>query len=75
MPMSTACYPPTARAAVEAWLASHPDDAARVAEWRAQAQAVRARYLGIADEPVPGRFDLSRLDRTAGRGAPSPLRR
>ena len=31
------------RGAVEAWLASHPEDAARVAQWRAQADAIRAR--------------------------------
>ncbi|HKS63850.1 MAG TPA: anti-sigma factor, partial [Xanthobacteraceae bacterium] len=32
------------RAAVERWLASHAEDAARVAAWRAQADAIRARY-------------------------------
>ena len=32
------------REAVEAWLANHPEDAARVAAWRAQAEAIRARY-------------------------------
>src|SRR5687767_4222101 len=53
------------KAAVEAWLVSHPDDAARVAEWRAQGQALRARYHGIAEEPVPIRLDLSKLGRTA----------
>ena len=31
-------------AAVERWLESHPEDAARVAAWRAQAEALRARY-------------------------------
>ncbi len=36
--------PADRRGAVEAWLASHPDDAARVAAWRAQAEAIRARY-------------------------------
>jgi anti-sigma factor RsiW len=51
-------------AAVEAWIATHPDDAARVAEWRAQSQTIRSRYEPIADEPVPRRFDLSRLDRS-----------
>ncbi|HMK80966.1 MAG TPA: anti-sigma factor [Xanthobacteraceae bacterium] len=52
------------RAAVEAWLASHPDDAARVAAWRAQADAIRAKYGPIADEPVPARFDVNRLARS-----------
>jgi len=48
-------------AAVEAWLASHPDDMARVATWRAQAEAIRARYASVADEPVPSRFNLETL--------------
>src|SRR5262249_61308704 len=49
------------RGAVEAWLASHPEDAARVAQWRAQAEAIRARFGALASEPVPARFDLDRL--------------
>jgi anti-sigma factor RsiW len=53
--------PPDRRAAVEAWLAVHPNDAAQVAEWRAQAESIRARYSAIANEPVPVRFDLDRL--------------
>jgi anti-sigma factor RsiW len=55
--------PADRRAAVEAWLASHPDDAARVASWRAQAEAIRARYGAVASEPIPARFDLDRLAR------------
>ena len=50
---------------MEAWLASHPDDAARVAEWRAQAEAIRARFGILASEPVPARFDLDKLARSA----------
>src|SRR5262249_53551435 len=53
------------RGAVEAWLASHPEDAARVAHWRAQADAIRAHYGMIASEPVPPRFDLDKLARGA----------
>jgi anti-sigma factor RsiW len=53
--------PPDRRAAVEAWLAVHPNDAAQVAEWRAQADSISARYGAIANEPVPARFDLDRL--------------
>src|SRR5262245_66082570 len=53
--------PPDRRAAVEAWLAAHPNDAAEVAEWRIQADAIRSRYGAIANEPVPARFDLDRL--------------
>ena len=55
--------PADRKGAVEAWLASHPEDAARVAEWRAQAEVVRARYGAVADEPVPARFDLAKLAR------------
>ena len=55
--------PADRKEAVEAWLASHPDDAARVAEWRAQAEVVRNRYGAIAGEPVPARFDLAKLAR------------
>jgi anti-sigma factor RsiW len=51
-------------AAVEAWLASHPDDMARVATWRAQIEAIRARYGSVADEHVPARFDLDTLAST-----------
>jgi anti-sigma factor RsiW len=55
--------PPDRTGAVEAWLATHADDAARVAEWRALSEAVRQRYGAIADEPVPARFDLDKLTR------------
>src|SRR5215470_10359503 len=58
--------PADRRGAVEAWLASHPDDAARVAEWRAQAEAIRARYGAIATEPVPPRLALDRIGRRIG---------
>src|SRR5439155_27167028 len=53
------------RDAVEAWLTSHPEDAARVAQWRAQAEAIRAHFGALASEPVPTRFDLDRLARRA----------
>jgi len=36
--------PPERRGDVEAWLASHPDDAERVHSWRAMADALHARY-------------------------------
>src|SRR2546430_778682 len=51
------------RAAVEQWLSSHADDAARVSAWRAQADAIHARYGAVASEPVPPRFELERLMR------------
>ena len=51
------------RAAVEQWLGAHADDSARVAAWRAQAEAIRARYGEVAGERVPPRFDLAALAR------------
>jgi len=51
------------RQPVEAWLAAHPDDAARVAAWRAHAELIRVRYGGVAHSPVPERLDLERLAR------------
>src|SRR4051812_19522981 len=56
--------PPDRRDAVEAWLVAHPADAARVLDWQAQAELVRARYDAVANEPVPARFDFKRIDRT-----------
>ena len=49
--------------AVEAWLATHPADVAKVAAWRKQAELVRARYGAIADEMPPQRFNVRRLTR------------
>lgn len=51
------------QAAVAAWLAAHVDDAALIAAWRAQADAIRARYGAVAAEPVPERLKLDRLVR------------
>jgi anti-sigma factor RsiW len=56
--------PPDRREAVEAWLASHPEDAARVAAWRAQAEAIRTRYGSTIHEPVPDRLTLSQITRS-----------
>jgi anti-sigma factor RsiW len=53
--------PADRRDAVEAWLAQRPDDAARVAGWRAQSDAIRARYTTVVREPVPARLALDRL--------------
>jgi anti-sigma factor RsiW len=53
--------------AVEAWLAMHPNDAAQVAEWRTQADAIRAHFGAPADEPVPARFDLDKLAQVSTR--------
>ncbi len=55
--------PAERREAVEAWLAKYPDDAAGIATWRAQADAIRARYGNIVNEPVPARLALDRITR------------
>lgn len=47
--------------AVEAWLATHPEDAARVATWRLQADAIRSRYADVAKQPVPPKLNLDRM--------------
>src|SRR6266511_3479107 len=53
--------PAARRGDVEAWLASHPDDAARVQSWRAMAEALHARYDSVVDEAVPKRLEIERL--------------
>jgi anti-sigma factor RsiW len=56
--------------AVTSWLAAHPEQAALVAGWRAQADSIRARYGAVANEPVPDRLKLDqvmRKDRSSGR--------
>ena len=60
--------PPDRSEAVAAWLGAHPDDAALVGSWRAQAESIRARYAGIAGEPVPDRLKVETLMR-AGRSS------
>jgi anti-sigma factor RsiW len=49
------------RDVVAAWLATHPEAAAQVAGWREQADAIRARYGAIAQEPIPARLKLDAL--------------
>jgi anti-sigma factor RsiW len=53
--------PADRRAAVENWLATHPEDAARVAAWRAIGDLMHARYDAVADETIPKRLELDRL--------------
>src|SRR6202035_2837325 len=55
--------PTERRGDVEAWLAAHPDDAARVRSWREMAEALHARYDSVADEAVPRRLEIERLVR------------
>jgi anti-sigma factor RsiW len=49
------------RSDLEAWLATHPEDAERVQSWRAMADALHARYDSVVNEPVPRRLQLERL--------------
>jgi len=57
--------------AVVAWLAAHPEQAAQVGAWRAQADAIRARYGAVASESVPDRLTLDQVMRRGGAGARS----
>jgi anti-sigma factor RsiW len=50
------------RAAVEAWLAGHPDAAALVAQWRRQNDAIHALFDPVANEVVPPRLEPGRVD-------------
>jgi anti-sigma factor RsiW len=61
--------PADRREAVEEWLAHHAEDAAQVSAWRAQADAIRARYGGVANEPIPPSLKLDRLARTGRRAS------
>lgn len=47
------CLPAARRAAVDAYLALHPDEAARLQAYRQQNAALRARYNPVLDEAVP----------------------
>jgi anti-sigma factor RsiW len=55
--------PAERRGDVEAWLATHPEDAERVQSWRTMAEALHARYDSVADEAVPKRLEIERLVR------------
>src|SRR3954451_16197066 len=50
--------PAERRGDVEAWLATHPDDAARVQSWRSMAEVLHARYDAGVDEAVPKRLEI-----------------
>jgi len=55
--------PADRRGAIEAWLATHPDDAAKIAAWREQAELIRARYGAVGNERPPPRLNVARLTR------------
>jgi len=45
--------PEARHAEIEAWLANHPEDAARLHAYRAQKRALRDRFAAVLDEPLP----------------------
>jgi anti-sigma factor RsiW len=51
--------PEARRAEVEAYLATHPDEAARVDAYRRQSEALHLQYDAVLDEPVPERLRLA----------------
>jgi len=60
--------PADRKEAVANWLAAHPGEAATVAAWRAQAEAIRARFGAVAQEPVPARLKLEQVMRQSRAG-------
>ena len=60
------------RAGVEDHLSRHPEDAASVAAWRRQNEAIRALHAPVAEKPVPSRLDVRRMaEAHAGAGLPA----
>src|ERR1700746_3399646 len=53
--------PAERRGDVEAWLATHPDDAERVRSWLSMAEEVHAGSDAIAGEGGPKRLEIERL--------------
>lgn len=51
--------PERRRAELEAYLASHPEEAARLEAYRAQAARLREVFAPVLDEPVPERLALA----------------
>jgi len=62
---------PTRHAEVEAWLAGHGDDGAKVEAWRGQKAALHAHFDGVLDESLPEPLQSAvGRDRT---GRPAPV--
>lgn len=59
--------PDARRVAVEAWLATRPDEAERIAAYRRLAQEVRAAYDSMISEPVPERLARAAAPRSSMR--------
>ncbi len=60
------------RAEVDAWLHTHPDDAARVRLWAADRELLRLQFEAVLAEPVPPRLSTLVSGRAA-RAAPAPV--
>jgi anti-sigma factor RsiW len=60
--------PADRKEAVATWLSAHPEDAALVAAWLAQAESIRARYGDAVNEPVPAKLTLDRVLRDGRNG-------
>lgn len=61
---------PARRAEVDAWLATHPEEAERVADYRRLSEEVRAHYEPVLAEPLPpGLADAAALGRRWTRAA------
>ena len=67
--------PSERRAAVEAWLAAHPEDAERIESYRRLAEELRNTYLPVLDEPVPDRLQRSLRPQKLRRAARVALHR
>lgn len=55
---------PDARARVEAWLASHPAEAADVAHFERQNDALKALFAPAGNEPIPARLQPAAIARS-----------
>ena len=60
--------PEARRLEVEAWLAAHPADAARMQDWAAQNQSLHAAFDSVLNEPLP--LNLVRATRRAALPVP-----
>ena len=64
------------RAAVEAWLASRPEEAERVADYRRMSEALRTAYDAVLGEPVlrpPFAPPMARPSRSSTATRPKPI--
>lgn len=61
--------PEPERQRVASWLQAHPDDAERVRQWAADAQALRAQFGPLADAPLPPALQRQVWQRTRARAA------